>query len=356
MARIAIVGGGLAGLCAAHKLARMQHRVIILESATRLGGQIHTERSHDFVIELGAEGYVARSQAIPKLARELGIEAELVGQEHTESLGYRAGQLQRLEPGESANFLGFQVPKADLGAGIRSLRGGMGALIHALEQRLASAVEMRTGFHVRQLERNARGFELRGQNGSALSADRVVVATNARAAVPLLGPVVGPAALELAHVTVHSSVNVSMAFPRSAISHPLDATGFVIATEDQLHGARACVFASSKFAGRAPADSANLRVFFRPDPQELKLLTDAAYTARALEVLERVLGPTGSPIRSWVARWPDALPVFDPASKERLTALETALKGSGIAVAGSAFHGSGIDAAVQSGLLVDQRL
>jgi protoporphyrinogen/coproporphyrinogen III oxidase len=356
MARIAIVGGGLAGLCAAHRLSRQRHSVLILETAPRLGGQIHTERKQNYVVELGAEGYVARSEAIPKLARELGIEAQLIGQTQQQSLGYSKGELRVLAPGESAALLGFQVPKEDLGVGIRSLKTGMGALITALEQSLASTVEMRTGFRVQQLERRARGYDIRGQDGTTVHADKLVIATGSRAAAPLLGPVVGPAATDLAQAKALSNVNVSMAFARTAISHPLDATGFVVATEDQLHGARACVFASSKFAGRAPADHVNLRVFFRPDPRELKTLSDAAYVTRAHEVVERVLGPIGSALSSWVARWPDALPVFDPESKALLAALETALKGSGIAAAGSAFHGAGIDGAVRSGLSADQRL
>lgn len=166
MARIAIVGGGLAGLCAAYTLSRARHSVLVLEGAPRLGGQIHTARSDGFVAELGAEGYVARSDALPKLARELGIEAELVGQVEQRSLGYRSGQLQELAPGESASFLGFQVAKSDLGEGIRTLRTGMAQLIEALEQKLASTVEMRLGLSVQQIERRAKGYTLRASDGS----------------------------------------------------------------------------------------------------------------------------------------------------------------------------------------------
>jgi oxygen-dependent protoporphyrinogen oxidase len=309
-----------------------------------------------FVVELGAEGYIARSEAIPKLARDLGVEAELVGQVHTQSLGYRAGELRVLAPGESASFLGFQVAKQDLGVGIRSLRMGMGQLIDALEQKLASSVELRPGVRVQQIARRARGYVIVSPDGTSVTADKVVVATSARAAAPLLGAQIGPAALELADVQALSSVNVSLAYPRAAVKHPLDATGVVFSEEDQLHGCRACVFASSKFANRAPEGHVNLRVFFRPDPDELKMLSDAEYSARAVQVLERVLGPLGPAEASWVARWPDALPVFDPESQRRLQALEAALKGSGIAVAGSAFHGAGIDGAVRSGLSIDQRL
>ena len=364
MARIVVIGGGIAGLCAAHKLTRMHHKVLVLEADNRLGGQIHTLRPRPgtgpvpagFVVELGAEGYVARSEAIPKLARELGMAAELVGQVETRSFGYRDGSMRVLAPGESASFLGFQVAKADLGVGIRSCRTGMSQLIEALHSKLASDVELRLGAAAAHIERRARGYELRLKDGASVTADKLIVASGARAAAPLLGPVVGPAAEDLLKTTAHSSVNVSFAFERSAISHALDATGVVLAEQDQLHGARACVFANSKFAERAPEGYANLRVFFRPDPREIKMLADATYITRALEVLERVLGPIGPALQSWVARWPDALPVFDADSQAILKGLDAALAGSGIALAGSAFHGSGIDAAVRSGLSVDQRL
>jgi oxygen-dependent protoporphyrinogen oxidase len=61
-------------------------------------------------------------------------------------------------------------------------------------------------------------------------------------------------------------------------------------------------------------------------------------------------------LRQWVSRWSDALPVFDPAHKQAIAALETALKGSHIALAGSAFHGAGIDAALRSAATVVERL
>lgn len=356
MARIVVIGGGLAGLCAAHKLTRMRHSVLVVEAEPRWGGQIQTETRAGYVVELGAEGYVARSEAIPKLARELGVEGELVGQVETRSLGYRGGALHVLEPGESASFLGFQVAKGDLGQGIRTLKSGMGALIDALAGKLAGTVELRSGFRVQHIERRARGYAVHAEGGASVHADRVVVATSARAAATVLSPVVGSAAQDLSHVTANSSVNVSLAYPREAIAHALDATGCVIANEDQLHGVRACVFASSKFAGRAPEGFANLRVFFRPDPRELKMLADATYVQRAREVLERLLGALPAPLHSWVARWPDALPVFDDVSKRIIGDLEIALKGSGIALASSAFHGTGVDGAVRSGLSIDQRL
>jgi oxygen-dependent protoporphyrinogen oxidase len=356
MARVVVVGGGLSGLTAAFRLARAQQTVLVIDSGAQLGGQIRTERQDGFVVELGAEGFVARSEVVPKLARDLGIESELIGQSLTRSLGFRGGQLHELAPGEAGSLLGFQVARDSLGAGIRTFRSGMGRLIEALEARLSNAVEWRRGFRVKRIERRAKGYEISGEDGVTVKADRVVVATSVRGAAEILLPVLGSSALDLARVTTNSSVTVSLAFERDAIAQPLDATGIVVATADQLHGARACTFTDSKFEGRAPAGHVCLRVFMRPDEREQKMLADATYVARANEVITHLLGPSGPSLRSWVSRWPDALPVFDPASKQAVAALETALKGSGIALAGSAYHGAGIDAAIRSANTVQERL
>lgn len=41
---VAVVGGGLAGLTAAYRLASAGARVTLLDSASRLGGWVHTRR------------------------------------------------------------------------------------------------------------------------------------------------------------------------------------------------------------------------------------------------------------------------------------------------------------------------
>ena len=56
----------------------------------------------------------------------------------------------------------------------------------------------------------------------------------------------------------------------------------------------------------------------------------------------------GAPLRSWVSRWPHGLPVFSAEHRALVTRVEETLRAHGIHLAGSAFHGSGIDAAVLS--------
>ena len=330
-----IVGGGLAGLTAAFRL--QDHcKVTVLEGGPTWGGQIATTRDSGFVIERGGEGFVARSSALPILARDLGMPDALIGQSVFTSYGFDGQRLVALEPGEAATFLGFQVPKEDLGKGIRSLRGGMGSLIDALRAALQDRVEMLAGTTARSVKAGVSRAEVETEN-AVLGADALIVATSAASAAAL------------ADAATMSSVTVELAYPRAAIDHALDGTGFVVALAAQDAGLRACTFTTSKFIDRAPHDKVSLRLFFRPSGDDLAALDDAAWTERAVAGLHRVLKVHGQPLCAWVSRWPNALPVFSDLHRARVCALELALVPFPVLLAGSAFHGSGIDAAVTSG-------
>jgi oxygen-dependent protoporphyrinogen oxidase len=345
--RIAVVGGGLAGLTVAFRRARAGDRVVLFEPAPRLGGQLWTERRDGFVVEHGAEGFVARSEAVPSLAADLGIGDDLVGQEETRSYGFDGERLVPLAQGEAATFLGFQVPREELGKGIRTFRLGMGQLSDALARAIDGRVDVRLERRVLSVEPAAEaGFRVHLGGGATEEADAVVLATHAAGAASLLEGAFGAAASALRASPTLSSCTVTLAFRREALGHPLDGTGFVVAAAHQDHGFRASTFITSKFAGRSPHGMASVRLFFRPVPEDFAL-GDDAWVARAEASLRRVFPVTEGPVSAWVSRWPAALPVFDPAHVARVAALEAAL-GRGVLLAGAAFHGSGIDAAVRS--------
>ena len=83
---------------------------------------------------------------------------------------------------------------------------------------------------------------------------------------------------------------------------------------------------------------------------------DAEIANAAKDALAEILDVQEVPRHAWVSRWPDALPVFDPAHRARIAALETALAPHRIILAGSAFCGSGLDAAVVSGNRAAERV
>ncbi len=70
-----VVGAGVAGLSAAHTLAKAGERVVVLEARNRIGGRIYTNRKLcPIPIEFGAEFIHGERAATWALARRLGVQ------------------------------------------------------------------------------------------------------------------------------------------------------------------------------------------------------------------------------------------------------------------------------------------
>jgi protoporphyrinogen/coproporphyrinogen III oxidase len=84
MRRVAIIGGGIAGLTAAYELAQQARagaavEAVLYESSPSLGGLIETVRVGGFTIECGPDGWISAKPWARDLAIELGLESELIG-------------------------------------------------------------------------------------------------------------------------------------------------------------------------------------------------------------------------------------------------------------------------------------
>src|ERR1700722_9503013 len=83
MKRVAIVGGGVAGVTAAYELAQLARkgvplRGVLFEASTRLGGIIETVHEGEFVIECGPDAWVTEKPWARELAEELGLADEVM--------------------------------------------------------------------------------------------------------------------------------------------------------------------------------------------------------------------------------------------------------------------------------------
>jgi protoporphyrinogen/coproporphyrinogen III oxidase len=82
--RIVVIGGGIAGLAAAHRLIELKREtsldleVILLEASSRLGGSIATERIGDFLVEAGPDSFITEKPWALRLCDRLGLAARLV--------------------------------------------------------------------------------------------------------------------------------------------------------------------------------------------------------------------------------------------------------------------------------------
>lgn len=350
-----VVGAGLSGLALAARLTSAGRPVLVLEQAERAGGQIRSERGPDWLVELGAEGFVARSRAVPELCSLVGIAGSLVDQLTTDTYAVEAGALRLLPPGEAARRLGFQVPTEELGRGIRSLAHGMSELTEALATYVGPA-QLRLSCRVRALTFAGALPELTLAGGERLRASEVVLATRAREAAELLTALEIPAVNALSNAPVLSNVSVNLRYARAQFRDYPAGSGLLFPETFAALGLRACSLVDHKFPGRAAAHTALLRVFFRPSAEALAGWDDQRFTSEATRAVAQVLSVSGEPAQSWVTRWIDALPVFSDAYRARVAAAAAALEPRGVHLIGSAFHGAGIDAAVSSAAALAERL
>lgn len=75
MSRVAVVGGGIAGLVAAWSLDR--HEVVLFESDERLGGKIRTSPFAGGPVDEGPDAFLARDGTVVAICRALGVDHRL---------------------------------------------------------------------------------------------------------------------------------------------------------------------------------------------------------------------------------------------------------------------------------------
>ena len=82
--RVAIIGGGITGLAAAHRLRElaiareMPIEVTLLERGDHLGGPLKTVVREGFTMETGTDSFLTEKPAAAQLARRIGLESQLI--------------------------------------------------------------------------------------------------------------------------------------------------------------------------------------------------------------------------------------------------------------------------------------
>jgi len=100
--RIVVVGGGITGLAAAHRLIQLgQKNVTLIEASGRLGGTIETKNRDGFLIERGPDSFISEKPYAITLAQRLGLESQLIqtNEKHRRSFIVRNSRLQPVPEG-----------------------------------------------------------------------------------------------------------------------------------------------------------------------------------------------------------------------------------------------------------------
>ncbi|MEY2403870.1 MAG: protoporphyrinogen/coproporphyrinogen oxidase [Acidimicrobiaceae bacterium] len=216
--------------------------------------------------------------------------------------------------------------------------GGMGAIVDALVASLtASDVELRRDTPVDDLR--------------ALAADGVVVAVPAYHAAELVRPSAAKAAALLDRIAYASVALVTLVYPTSSVTRPLDASGFLVPrTEGLLMTASS--WSSSKWAHLADESTTVVRVSTgRFGDDRASKLDDDALVRALVDEVAATTEIAGAPIDVMVRRWPQSFPQYEPGHLDRVAELERELAGAlpHVVLAGAALRGIGVPACIRQG-------
>jgi oxygen-dependent protoporphyrinogen oxidase len=183
-----------------------------------------------------------------------------------------------------------------------------------------------------------------------VEADGIVVATPARSMAQLVGGDAGAALRSIGHA---SPVLVTLAFARSAVRHPLDATGLLVPRAEG-RTLTACSFATTKWAHLAEADPSTVLLRAsagRYGDDRAIGADDDALVGELLADLDELLGLDDGPYAVRVSRWRDGFPQYEPGHLRRVAAVEADVRARlpRVAVAGHALHGIGVPSCIRSG-------
>ena len=184
-----------------------------------------------------------------------------------------------------------------------------------------------------------------------VAADQVICALPAGATAEVMGGLSKPIASLCRDIRTTSTAVVALAFPRQAVAHPLDGSGFVVPRSEAGLGILAATWISSKWPHRAPDGHVLMRGFVggARAPDLLDRGNDALIDLVHGD-LARLLGIRGAPALARVYRWPDANPQLEVGHRSRIAAIDRHLRGlPGLRIIGAAFRGVGIPDCIAAG-------
>ncbi len=112
--RVAVVGAGVSGLAAAHRLRTLLGpgaEITVLEQRDRIGGVLRTVDLAGVPYDVGAEAYLARRPEIPQLLGELGLTGAQV---HPTAAAPSVRAAGRTVPLPSGTLLGVPTSRSAL--------------------------------------------------------------------------------------------------------------------------------------------------------------------------------------------------------------------------------------------------
>ncbi|WP_166806280.1 protoporphyrinogen oxidase [Cryobacterium cheniae] len=265
-----------------------------------------------------------------------------------------APDIEALARGNRSLYLGLRgrrknaaaKPGGAGGAALVTLRGGLARLIDALATRVEGD-DVRLGSAVVAVARGTGGYEVTLSDGTVLEADAVVLAIPAFGAAAMVRAEAPDLAAALAGIPYVDVATICLAYPRAAVGHDLDGTGFLVPPEEGklIVG---CTWSSAKWPHLADTNTVLIRCMVgrRRDQRWVDLDEDTLVSQVHAELVE-AMGLTGRPTEHHIERWMQGMPQYIVGHRGRLEAAEEALgRLPGLYLTGSAYRGVGLASCV----------
>ncbi len=101
--RVAVIGGGISGLAAAHRVHELDPEIelTLYEAQPQLGGVVQTARRDGFLWEWGPDNFITQLPWGLQLCRRIGLEPELLptDDQHRQAFVVRRGRLRKIPQG-----------------------------------------------------------------------------------------------------------------------------------------------------------------------------------------------------------------------------------------------------------------
>lgn len=404
MGDVVVVGGGIAGLSAAVRLAQAGVEVTLYEATQRLGGKLRTDHG----LESGAEAFLMRDpaggpSAAVVLAQQLGLGGEIVHPSGLPAGLYINGALRPLPTG---TILGIPGPRTDLSgvAAVTSSDVDNGGPVLTADVAVGELVRERLGDEVvaKLVDPLLGGVYAGRADGLSVAAtmpglyqllrtEHTLGAAVSRVARGGDGPVFGTVVGGLSRLVEAASKRLAELGARVELGEPVrelpqtpavlavpggkarrllpaldeleyasvalvtlefapwelpDLTGFLVPETEGLT-IKAATFFAKKWEH---IDGTVVRVSIgRAGEAEVLQAPDASLVQVALRDLSKVVGPLPALAHARVHRWGGGLPQYAPGHVDRVASARARLTDRPIALAGAAYDGIGIPACIKSG-------
>src|SRR5437660_299975 len=326
--RVAVIGGGIAGLSAAYYLTRHHEniplRITLIEADGRLGGKISTEPFADMPLDRGPDAFLARVPWVTKLCRELGLEHELIAPATGKTWIWTRGRLRELPEG-----LVFGIPTRIWPIARSGILSPWGVMRAGLDLALPRT----------NLPEDPSVAQVIGSRFGSEAVERLVE--------PLLGGIHAGRADRLSLAAVAPHLVAATQKYRSLIMG-LGKQRTPANTSDA-----ACSWSTNEWPELRQSGLIILRCSTGRlgDDRPMKLDDDELVKRLHNELVE-AMGVQAYPVKTRVARWERSFAQYEPGHKARIARVEAKLAElPGIILAGSAYHGSGLAACVHDGEL-----